>query len=153
MQLGHPGRHDPRVMTGGVSEGKLTKRRKSYKYESKEEALEARRKRRNRAQKERRHRARKHELATSGEKTPHRVMRGGGQKKKRRVRQKRTKSIQHTKQRRQWRWAENSRIWQALHATWQKREFAKNSAMQAAINEEKSRVSSRWRRMVERSNS
>ena len=59
------------------------KRRKEYKYKSKEEALAARRKRKNRARKERRHRARKHELATSGEKTPQKAMRRGRQKKKR----------------------------------------------------------------------
>ena len=67
-------------------------------------------------------------------------MRGGGQKKKRRVHRKWAKSIRRTKQRRQWRRAENSRIWQALRATWQKRESAENSAMQAATNEEKSSV-------------
>ena len=83
MQSGHPGRHDPRVMTGGVNDGQPMKRRKVYKYESKEEALAARKKRRNRARKERRHRARKHELAASEEKTPQKAMRGGRQKKKR----------------------------------------------------------------------
>ena len=67
-------------------------------------------------------------------------MRGGGQKKKRRVGRKWAKSIWHTKQRRQWRRAENSCIWQALRATWQKQEFAENSAMRAATNEEKSSV-------------
>ena len=69
------------------------KRRKVYKYESKEEALAARRKRRNRARKERRHRARKQELTVSEEKTPQKTMRGGRQKKKRRVRRKWAKSI------------------------------------------------------------
>ena len=46
------------------------KRRNIYKYASREEALVARRERRNRAQKERRHHARKHELAAFGEKIP-----------------------------------------------------------------------------------
>ena len=128
MQPGHPGRHDPRVMTGGLKNGKLTKRRKTYKYESRDEALAAHKKKRNRARKERRCRAKKHELAASGTKTPHKTIRGGSQKKKRRVRWKWAKSIRRTKQRRQWRRAENSRIWQALRATWQKRESAENSA-------------------------
>ena len=52
-QSGHPGRHDPRVMTRGLSEGQPMKRRKEYKFKSKEEALAARKKRRNRARKER----------------------------------------------------------------------------------------------------
>ena len=127
-------------MTGGLNEGQPMKRRKEYKYASKEEALAARKKRRNRARKERRHRARKHELAASEEKTPQKAMRGGSQKKKRRVRRKWAKSIRRTKQRRQRRRAENSRIWQALRATWQKRESAENSAMQAVTKEEKSSV-------------
>ena len=48
-----------------------------------EEALAVHKKRRNQARKERRHRVRNHELAAFGEKTPHKTMRGGGQKKKR----------------------------------------------------------------------
>ena len=116
------------------------KRRNDYKYETREEALVARRKRRNRAWKERRHRAREHELAASGEKTPQKAVRGGGQKKKRRVRQKWAKSIRRTKQRRRWCRVENSCIWQALRATWQKRESVENSATQAATKGEKSSV-------------
>ena len=116
------------------------KRRKDYKYESKEEALGAHRQRRNRARKETCHRAMKHELAAFGKKTPQKAMRGGLQKKERRIRRKWAKSIRRTKQRRQWRRAENSQIWQALRATWQKREFAENSATQAATKEEKSGV-------------
>ena len=48
--------------------------------------------------------------------------------------------FERTKQRRQQRRAENSRIWQALHATWQKRESAENSTTQATTKEEKSSV-------------
>ena len=116
------------------------KRGKIYKFVSKEEALAARRERRNRARKERRHCAKKHELAASEEKTPQKTMRGGSQKKKRRVCRKWAKSIQRTKQRRQRRRAENSRIWQALRATWQKRESAENSTTQAVTKKEKSSV-------------
>ena len=87
-------------MTGGLNEGQPMKRGKIYKFKSKEEALAARKKRRNRARKERRHRARKHELAASEEKTPQKAMCGGSQKKKRRVRRKWAKSIRRTKQRR-----------------------------------------------------
>ena len=82
----------------------------------------------------------KHELAASGDETPQKSMRGGRQKKKRRVRRKWAKSIWRTKQRRQRRWAENSHIWQALRATWQKRESAEISATQAITKEEKSSV-------------
>ena len=58
-------------MTSGVGEENPMKRRKSYKYESRDEALVARKKKRNRVRKERCRRARMHELAASGTKTPH----------------------------------------------------------------------------------
>ena len=68
------------------------------------------------------------------------AMRDGKKEKKTRVRRKWGKSIQRAKQRRQRRRAENSRIWQALRATWQKRESAENSSTQAVNNDEKSSV-------------
>ena len=51
-----PGRHDPRVGKGGFSVQDPTKNSK-YKYETKEIALVAAKKRKNRARKDRRHRA------------------------------------------------------------------------------------------------
>ena len=140
MQPGHPGHHDPRVMKGGVVDGKTMKRRKLYKYETRDKALATRRKKRNRVQKEMRSCARMHELAACGAKTHHKAMRGDGEKKKRRLHQKWAKSIRRTKQRRERCWAENSRIWQALHATWQKRKSTEKFSMQAATKEEKSSV-------------
>ena len=108
--MGHLGHHDPWVMTGGSRGANPTKRRKYYKYETKEETLAACRRNRNRAQKGRHRCAKMHELAASREKTPHKAMFVGGQKKKRRVCWKWARSIQHTKQRRKWRRAENSQI-------------------------------------------
>ena len=140
-------------MTSGLSKGHPMKRRKDYKYESKEEALEARRKRRNRVRKERRHRARKHELTTSGEKTPQKTMRGGRQKKKETSTSEMAQSLSgRMKQRRHRCQAENSWIWQVLRATWQEQESAENSATQAATKEEKSSVPPAGEELVERSN-
>ena len=127
-------------MTGGVRDRNPTKRIKLYKYASKEEALTARRKRRNRARRERRRHARMQELAASRDDQCHKATRGGKKEKNTRVRRKWGKSIRRAKQRRQRRRAENSRIWQALRATWQKRDSAENSSTQAVNSDEKSSV-------------
>ena len=91
MQPGHSERHDPRVMTGGVKDGIPTKRRKIYKYTTRDEALAGHKKKRKTEFK--RKGATVQECMSWLPMEKDNAMRGGGKKKKRWVHQEWGKSL------------------------------------------------------------
>ena len=88
------GRHDPRARKGGVSDGKPTKRKRIYKYVSKDEATDAMKKKRNRARAERRRRARKCLMAAEEKAHSKMQQRGGANKWKKAVKRRYNRDLQ-----------------------------------------------------------
>ena len=113
-QSEYSGRHDPRVRTVETMKEEPTKQQK-YKYESREDALAAKRKRSNRAHRERRRRAVERLMAANEEiQSPTMRKRGGQKTWKNPVRRRYNRDLRRQKQRRQRRQAVNRQIWQRL---------------------------------------
>ena len=88
-----------------------------YKYESREEALAARKDRASRARRERRRRAAEHLMAAQPTEKVHIQKRGGQKAWKTSVRRKYNRDVRRQKQRKQRRQAVNRQIWERLQAT------------------------------------
>ena len=110
----HPRRHDLRGGLGGISVQEPTIKRK-YKYETKDIAVAAAKKRKNRARKDRRCRAKQH-LTAAQKKKMHeeKMIQGRTKEQKIRAREQFRKEIKRTKQQRRRRQAINRQIWQEL---------------------------------------
>ena len=74
-------RHDARARKSGVCEGLPTKSKRKYKYESKDEANDAKKRKKNRARAERRRRAHKRLMAAEEEAHSKLQYRGGARKR------------------------------------------------------------------------
>ena len=115
---------------------------KVYKYECKEDALAAKKKRDNRARTERRRRAVERLTAAQEEKmSPSMKKRGGKSSWKRSVRRRYNRDLRRQKQRKQRRQAVNHQIWQRLQALVPRAEETATSLLQLAKTvEERTRI-------------
>ena len=107
-------RHEARACTGGRCEGEPTKS-KMYKYDLREEYMEACRKKRNRARRERRRRAHKRLMAANATEKIAKVR--GGQKQWRAAKKrKHNKDVQRQNQKQRRHEEKNRQIWARLQA-------------------------------------
>ena len=94
-------RHDSRARVNGASGSLPTKKKRKYKYDSKESAEDVSRRKRNRARSDRRRRAHKRLMAAEEEKARTRLQRRGGAKSwKQAVKRRYSRDLRLNKQRR-----------------------------------------------------
>ena len=131
-------RHEARARARGDNEGNPTKIQ-MYKYGSKEEYMDACRRKRNRARRDRRRRAHKRLMAaTKTEETAKVLIRGGQKQWRAAKKRKHNKEVQRQKQKQRRQEERNRQIWARLQAIVATAKSSQTTLLQPATEEEES---------------
>ena len=128
-------------MNGAGGSLPTKKKKRRYKYDSKECAEDVSRRKRNRARSDRRRRAHKRLMAAEEEKARTRLQRRGGAKSwKKSVKRRYSRDLRLNKQRRKRRQEVNRQIWQRLQTFVSRVEEKATSPMQLSKQKEETRT-------------